>query len=238
MQSATSSRLTRNQGKKIARQSLGMIIFAIVAVLVFIFILMPKLIGLFFNFIGTGDLSFKEEDTVPPQIPVVLPLPESTKEDQLLVEGYAEAKTQVVILNNSEKVGEVTVDDEGAFEYELSLVNGDNSLSFYGIDEAENESTVTTPFTIVQDKEAPTLELENLTNGQEILSKSNQNYVIKGKTEPRAKLSVNERSIYVSADGSFQSNYFLAEGDNELKFVMEDRAGNKAEQVLTIKFRY
>ncbi len=238
MQSATSSRLTRNQGKKIARQSLGMIIFAIVAVLVFIFILMPKLIGLFFNFIGTGDLSFKEEDTVPPQIPVVLPLPESTKEDQLLVEGYAEAKTKVIILNNSEKVGEVTVDDEGAFEYELILVNGDNSLSFYGIDEAENESTVTTPFTIVQDKEAPTLELENLTNGQEILSKSNQNYVIKGKTEPRAKLSVNERSIYVNADGGFQANYFLAEGDNELKFVMEDRAGNKAEQIITVKFRY
>ncbi|MCC6711310.1 MAG: hypothetical protein IT416_03080 [Candidatus Pacebacteria bacterium] len=238
MQSATSSRLTRNQGKKIARQSLGMIVFAILAVLVFIFILMPKLIGLFFNFIGTGDLSFKEEDTVPPQIPVVLPLPESTKEDQLLVEGYAEAKTKVIILNNSEKVGEVTVDDEGAFEYELILVNGDNSLSFYGIDEAENESTVTTPFTIVQDKEAPTLELENLTNGQEILSKSNQNYVIKGKTEPRAKLSVNERSIYVNADGGFQSNYFLAEGDNELKFVMEDRAGNKAEQIITVKFRY
>lgn len=238
MQSPVSSRLTRNQGKKMARQSMVMVLFSIMAAGVFFFVLMPKLIDIFFGFLGTGDLSFNQDDQVPPQLPVVLPLPESTKEGTLVVEGYGEPKTKVVVLNNGEKVGEVKVDDEGAFKYDLALTDGENKLTFYGIDDAENESSTTNGFIITLDQEPPALELENLTDGQEILSKSNQNYSIKGKTEARAKLYINDRSVYVDAEGKFQASYFLAEGNNELKFTIEDRAGNKAEKIFNVKFRF
>ena len=87
MQRTPSSRLARNQGKKIARQSITMIIFSIGVVILFFFVLMPRLIDLFFNFLGTGDLSFNNDDEIAPQIPVVLQLPEATKESKLKVEG-------------------------------------------------------------------------------------------------------------------------------------------------------
>ncbi len=44
---------------------------------------------------------------------------------------------------NSEELEQVEVDDEGKFEYDLLLEDGDNELVLYGIDEAENESVQT-----------------------------------------------------------------------------------------------
>jgi hypothetical protein len=237
MKRTATSRLTRNQGKKMARQSVGMIIFSIATIIIFFFVLMPRIIDIFFRFLGTGDLTFKEEDTIPPQVPVVLPLPESVSDSALLIEGYGEAKTKIIVVNNGEKVDELVVDDDGAFKYEVNLIDGENKLAFYGVDDAENEST-TKEVMVTLDTEAPTLELENLEDGQEILSKENQSYTIKGKTEPNSKLNINERSVYVDSEGNFKTSYYLQEGDNELKFIVEDRAGNQSERTIIVKFRY
>jgi len=232
-----SSRLARSQGKKIARQSAGMIFFSITGLLVFLFILMPRIIDIFFRFLGTGDISFKEVDTVAPQIPIVLPIPESTQESSISIEGYGEAASLVVIINNGESIEEVVVDDEGSFQYDLVLEEGENKLGFYGKDETENESDVKEIY-VNLDTEAPSLELENITDGQEILSKENQNYSIQGSTEAYSKLHINDRSVYVNSEGSFKSSYYLKEGDNTLKFIVEDKAGNITEQEFTVRFRY
>jgi len=212
-------------------------VFSVLAVILFVFVIMPRAINIFFGFLGTGDINFKEEDNVPPQIPIVLPLPESVKESALMIEGYGEAESMVIIIKNGEEVDEIKVDDDGSFKYEANLSEGENKIGFYGKDEAENESDVKEVF-VTLDMESPTLELENLENGQEILLKENQSYLIKGKTEPHASLSINDRSGYVDGEGNFKVSYYLQEGDNELKFIIEDKAGNVTEQTLNIKFRY
>lgn len=237
MKRRATSRLTKSQGKKMARQSVAMIIFSIAAVLIFFFVIMPRVIDIFFRFLGTGDLTFREEDTIPPQVPIVLPLPEAVNEAALLVEGYGEAKTKIVVVKNGEQIDEIEVDSEGLFEYEVELSDGENKLAFYGIDEAENESA-TKEVMVSLDTEAPVLELENLEDGQEILSKENQSYTIKGKTEPSSRLNINDRSVYVDSEGNFKTSYYLQEGDNELKFTIEDQAGNQSERTITVKFRY
>jgi len=70
MQRQYTSRLARRQGKKIIRQSTRMIILAILGVILFIFVIMPQVVQLFFRLFGTGDLSPLTSDTVPPQVPV------------------------------------------------------------------------------------------------------------------------------------------------------------------------
>jgi len=220
-----------------ARQSVIMIVFSVLAVILFLFVIMPRAINMFFGFLGTGDISFKEEDNVPPQIPIVLPLPESVKDAALMIEGYGEADSMLIVVKNGEEIDEIQIDDTGSFKYEIDLSDGENKIGFYGKDEAENESDVKEVI-VTLDMESPTLELENLENGQEILLKENQSYMIKGKTEPHAKLSINDRSGYVDGEGNFKVSYYLQEGDNELKFVIEDKAGNISEQTLNVKFRY
>lgn len=237
MQQPISSRLARRQGEKMARQSVAMIVFSISVLVIFVFFLMPRLINLAFSFLGSGDISFKNEDKIPPQIPVVLPLPEATKESVLKLEGYGEAKTSIFIINNGTEVTSVTVDDEGKFSYELTLSEGENKIRLYGKDEAGNESTVK-EVAVALDTEKPGLELENLTEDTQVITKQNQNYSIKGKTEPHSKLTINDRSVYVDGEGLFTTSYYLQEGDNTLKFKIEDKAGNATEKEFRVNFKY
>ena len=237
MQREYSSRLARRQGKKIIRQSTMMIILAILGAIIFIFVIMPQIIQLFFRIFGSGDVNFIGNDTVPPQVPVLLTLVEATNQDTIESTGYGEAGSQVVIVRNGEETGKTDVNSEGQFSYTLELVDGDNAVNLYGVDETGNESSTRTVL-IIRDTEAPSLAFEALENGKQITLRSNQNLTIRGETEPGSQLTLNDRSVYVNSDGTFSTTYYLQEGDNVLRFVVTDEADNRTEREVTVNFRY
>jgi bacillopeptidase F len=231
-----SSRLARRQGKKMMRQSALMIFLAIAGLLLFVFVIMPQAVQLFFRIIGTGDLSSTANDTVPPQVPVVTLTPEATKETSLAIEGFGEADSEVVVVINGQEVGRTAVDTEGKFTYTLSLEEGENTVSLYGVDEAGNESH-TRDFTVTQDNQAPTLAFEDLENGKQVTLRKNQTLEIRGETEVGAQLILNDRTVFVRTDGTFSTSLFLQEGDNALHFVATDKAGNTTDRSVTVNFR-
>lgn len=231
------SRLARRQGKNITRQSMLMIALAIIGSLLFFFIVMPQVVQLFFRVIGGGDLGLTQEDTVPPQVPVIAPPPEATNQSSVTIKGYGEAKSEVVLVVNGEERQRQSVNEAGEFELSFDLSEGENAVNLYGVDDAENEST-TRDFLIVFDKIAPTLAFEDLENNKQITLKQNQNLTIRGETEPESQLTLNERNVYVNSDGTFSTVYFLQEGDNNLKFIVIDQAGNRSEREVKINFRY
>ena len=129
------------------------------------------------------------------------------------------------------------MDDEGKFQYELALTEGENKIGAYGKDEAENESVVKEA-KVVLDTENPGLELENLTEDMQVITKENQNHSIQGKTEPYSRMTINDRTVYVDSEGIFSTSYYLQEGDNILKFKIEDKAGNFTEKEFRVNFKY
>lgn len=237
MQKTYSSRLARRQGKKMIRQSWLMIILAIVGAALFLFVLMPQIVQLFFRIFGNGDLTFSQEDTVPPQIPIVTPLPEATKENTIEINGFGEPDSQVVIVDNGEEMARTDVDQDGNFTYTLELADGDNEINVYGVDKAANESNTKT-FLVVKDNEAPGLAFEDLEDGKQITLRQNQTLTIRGETEPNSQLTLNDRNVYVSSDGTFSTSFYLNEGDNTLKFIVIDQADNRTEREVRVNFRY
>jgi len=231
------SRLARRQGKKMARQSLLMILLAIAGSLIFLFIIVPQIVQLFFRFFGSGDLNFNPEDTIPPQVPVISPPPEATKESSVVLDGFGEAKSLVVVVINGREIDRAIVDDKGQFSYTLKLDEGENLVSLYGVDQADNESA-SKQYVIIRDTKAPSLVFEDLNNDKQITGRDQQNFNIKGETEPDSQLSLNERNIYVRSDGTFTTQIYLQEGDNTLKFVVVDQAGNRTEQTIKVNFKY
>lgn len=219
------------------RQSTWMIILAIAGLLLFVFIVMPQAVQLFFRIFGAGDLSFSQEDSVPPQVPVVTLPPEATKESSVVLEGFGEADSQVVVVVNGQEDGKIDVNQEGQFLYTLDLTEGDNAVSLYGVDKAENKSN-NRDFTIVMDKTAPSLAFEDLDDGKQVTLRKNQNFLIRGETEAGSQLALNDRNVYVNNDGTFSTNYYLQEGDNSLKFVTTDKAGNQTMREVRINFKY
>ncbi|HOW03182.1 MAG: hypothetical protein KBH94_02185 [Caldisericia bacterium] len=62
---------------------------------------------------------------------------------------------------------------------------------------------------------------------------------IKGKTEPGAVLTINEKEVPVNEDGSFSVEIVLTMGENKIEIIAKDAAGNesKIEKIVTLKER-
>lgn len=232
-----SSRLVKKEKNKLQKQTFGFLFFGVVILLLFVFLIVPNLIRLFFAVIDK-DSPLTETDVVPPQVPVLASTPvEATFSASLQLTGFAEADSTVVFLLNSAKSAEVKVDSEGNFAHELALNEGQNELSIFGVDVAGNESLKTRTYLIARDSEAPFLDLEEPKDGAVIELKKNRTLTIKGKTEPGARLQINDRLVLADSEGNFSSNYYLAEGKNELKFIVIDKATNQTERTIEVEFR-
>jgi len=233
----SSSRLTKREKSKIQKQTIYYLFFGIVILLLFVFLIMPNLIRLFFAIIDK-DSSAVEKDTVPPQVPILSSNPvEATFSASLSLKGFAEPKSKVIFLLNAAKSAEVTVSEEGQFEHELELIDGENELSIFGVDETGNESLKTRSYLITRDSEAPILDIEEPKDGAVIELKKNRTTTIKGKTEPSAKIIINGRMVLADAEGNFSTNYYLAEGKNELEFEAIDKATNKTQKKIEVEFK-
>lgn len=232
-----SSRLVKKEKSQVEKQTFTYLFFGIVILLLFIFLIVPNLIKLFFAIIDK-DSPFVEKDTVPPQVPILSVNPvEATYSATLNLNGFAEPKSKVVFLVDSAKSAEIQVTEDGQFEHELALAEGQNELSIFGIDEAGNESLKTKTYLITRDSEAPILEIEEPKDGSVIELKKNRTTTIKGKTEPGAKILMNDRMLLADKDGNFSTNYYLGEGKNELKFIVTDKATNQTERTIEVEFR-
>lgn len=232
-----SSRLVKKEKKQLQRQTWLYLLFGVALLLLFVLVLVPNLIRLFFAIIDR-ESPFVETDTVPPQVPVLSSTPvEATFSASLNLTGFAEADSTVVFVLNSSKAAEVTAAEDGSFSYELALADGLNELSIFGVDAAGNESLKTRTYQIVRDDEAPFLELSEPKDGAVIELEKNRTLSIQGSTEPEARLLINDRLVLADKEGNFSSNYYLAEGKNQLLFIITDKAGNRTERQIEVEFR-
>jgi len=229
--------LIKKEEKKMRQQTLLYIFFGLVLMALFIFLIVPNLIRLFFAILG-DDTQLDIGDDVPPQVPILATAPpEATFSAKLNLAGFAEPESTVIFVLNGVELNQTEVNEEGEFEEDLALESGDNELTLYGLDQAGNESLQSKSYQVVLDQEAPGLEVIKPEADSLIELKKNRNTAIEGVTEPLAKVYLNERLILADSEGNFSSTYYLDEGDNELKFVAIDQAGNQTELEIKVEFR-
>jgi bacillopeptidase F len=230
------SRLTKHEQNKVAKQTAMIAGVSIVVALVFFFVVIPGLI----RFVGAaldGNINTDLADTIPPQKPVLAAPPDATPSAKVLIKGYTEAKAAVYVVANGEKTGEVIANDTGDFEIDVALTAGENTITAYAKDQAGNESELGKQYMIIMDNEVPKLELKDLADGQSFQTRQNQLLTVSGTTEPKARVYLNDRLVFAKADGSFTTKHQLNEGENILKFRILDQAGNQFEKELKVQFK-
>ncbi len=86
----------------------------------------------------------------------------------------------------------------------------------------------------VKDITPPILEIEEIPNVV-----YEEKLIVKGKTEPDAKVLINGKEITVKEDGSFSVEIVLEKGENKIEIIARDTAGNetKIERVVILKER-
>lgn len=154
--------------------------------------------------------------TRPPEITIAGPLNDQwTNEDLISVAGVVPAGTSLKINGQ-----EATVAEDGQFEREVILQEGDNVLNLAATDDVGNE---TTQEIVVHRKTIPPpLEL-NVQDG-ETFQRSEVQLI--GKTEAGATILVGGQAVTVSPVGEFQTTVSLIDGENLLEVVAQDQANN------------
>ncbi|NCN87464.1 MAG: hypothetical protein GW941_01060 [Candidatus Pacebacteria bacterium] len=232
-----SSRLAKKEHRKLAQQT-AIIIFVILALILgFLFLILPNIVRVAFNVLD-GDVITNSSDDIPPQVPILDAPVEATYSGTIKLTGYGEAKSEVILVLNGDEADKKIITDEGTFELDAELTEGENSITTYSVDEAKNESLTSKKYSITLDKELPTIQIEEPENESTITLRKNQITTIKGLTEPNARVFISGRLSVANSEGNFTGTYSLQEGENKILIKAIDKAGNESESELTVNFAY
>lgn len=231
------SRLAKKEQKKLMTQTALTLSLVVVIILVFLFFVLPNIVRVAFNVLDADPIA-KSEDTLPPQIPILEAPVEATFSSQIKLSGYGEAKSEIILVVNGNEVDKKIIADDGTFSLDVTLTDGENTITTFSKDEAQNESSASKKFIVILDTTVPTIEIESPQDGERITLRKNQITTIKGKTEPRAKVFIDSRLVLADQEGNFQGNYNLQEGDNKIIIRAIDLAGNQSESSLLVNFAY
>ncbi|PIU68835.1 hypothetical protein COS81_02440 [candidate division WWE3 bacterium CG06_land_8_20_14_3_00_42_16] len=165
----------------------------------------------------------------PPQIN---PLPKLTNQSQLTISGQAQANDRIRLLLSGNEVDTAMADQDGNFIFEnVTLHEGENNFSLTAVTDGNESQPVN--LSVVSDKTPPTLTLEKPADGQK-QEGVNSTVTIEGITEPDAFLVVNEHQVIVENTGKFSYRLNLAPGENKIKIIAKDEAGNETTAEKTV----
>lgn len=163
--------------------------------------------------------------TEPPGVTLTAPLQSAwTNQTITLVKGSADPGVTVTVNNQP-----VTPDEEGRFEHEVMLNEGENRIQVQAVNDVGN---VTSLERVVYLKTRPPEISLNVSEGAAV---SDSLLLLSGHTEAGATVNVNGRVVPVSTLGDFQASVFLVAGDNLIKLSAVDPAGNQT--ILTRRVR-
>lgn len=158
--------------------------------------------------------------------PVIDPIPEATFSSTLSITGRGTAKTQVIIYVNDQQFKKFAVNDDGTFTLsDIPVDEGDVTLSSKIADDKGNTSDLSNIIKVTIDRKPPTLELTKPDDGAKIQDGTHK-ATVEGKTDEDSRVSINDRIVVVRSGGSFTYSMPLSDGENTLKIVAIDPAGN------------
>lgn len=230
------SRLSR----KIDQQSRKNLFFSLLGIIVVIFILIKFGIPLLVNFslFISGSKNTENEnisnvkDFVP--VPILNSMPSATSSAEVIISGFASPKQIIELYINENLIDKKLADDKGIFSFEERINSGENIIKAKAIIK-NNESEFSSPISIVLRNNPPMLQIDSPIDNQSF-SKDQTIIDIKGTTDPDVKVTVNGFRAITDATGHFLYRLSLSSGENKLKIIAEDQAGNRTEKELTVTF--
>lgn len=169
--------------------------------------------------------------------PPVLNIPfEATNTAQIDIKGFGAPNSKVKLYMDDEPKLTVDVGSEGTFTFEkVPLALGTNNIFGKTINEQGSESLPSKTIKIIYDSEKPSLAVSEPEDNKKIQG-GERKVKVAGKTEPGAKVFVNDTQVIVSGDGSFTTDQPLNDGDNTISIKAQDPALNFSEVQKTVNY--
>lgn len=232
------SLLSRKEEKRDLKRAYFFTFLTIICIIAIIVWGIPSLIkmAIFFGDIRSSSQPVEIKDNLPPQTPIFNSLPEATNSAEIEISGISEAGASVKIFMTGNENKEVIADKDGKFSLnDLKLTLGNNEIYAIATDKDGNQSKSSDKITVWYDNEPPNLEISQPIDKTVITSENGKIDII-GKTDPEANVSVNSHSVILDKDGNLKYSLNLSTGDNNIKIVATDNAGNQTVKDLTVTY--
>lgn len=159
---------------------------------------------------------------------------DATNSASIKLSGIADPKVTVELWQNDASVDTTVVGDEGKFSFDVSLKKGDNLFAVQATSEQGVKSEKSEIYKISYLNSNPKIEITSPKDGDTV---KDSPVSISGKSDSGVTVTINDRLAIVRSDGSFTGNLSLSNGDNKVKVVITDRAGNQTTREITIKYQ-
>lgn len=177
-----------------------------------------------------------DKDIIPPQAPTLSALPEATNSASLLVEGYTEAGASLDILINDQISLTDKAKGDGSFSSVATLDSESNRVQVRATDESGNFSMSEVEI-VGLDRKPIEITVSSPKDGTEFFGKNNQVIDINGETNKTdSQVIINSSFVVVDKNGAFVHRIQLQSGNNEIRVVASDKAGNSSESVFTLVY--
>src|SRR5436309_8989110 len=166
--------------------------------------------------------------------PIADSLPAYTRDPQLQLTGKVpsfavQAGRSLQVVLNGAVVATTPLDPSGAFNANLALKDGANSIGVALI--ADRDVVAVSSYTVVLDRTPPTMTVTQPATGSTVDAK---NIVVAGTTEVGSTITVNGRIVVITPEGRFTDSFSAAPGSVPITVVARDRAGNETTEKLTV----
>ena len=230
------SRLNKNTVKNTKKT----IFLSILGIVILLFLLFRFGIGLIINFSlflsGSKDQQgLTGQNTLNYIAPPTLnPLPNATNSAYLIISGKSAKDITIELFINDENIDKVQTDKNGNFSFSQNLKNGDNQIKTRALYK-DKKSDFSNTFNIILKNSNPTLDINSPTEGQSF--KKDQNSVnVTGKTDQGVSVTINGFWAVMEDSNNFSYILSLQNGDNDIKIVAIDQAGNKTEKSIRVNY--
>ena len=229
------TRRSRRLEKKTKRN----IVLSLLGILI-IFVFMIKLgIPLMANFAifvsgfkSTNEV--KNNDNAFIQPPVLDPIPSATNSAEIQITGKSVNNSKVQLFINDQLMNDTSTDGNGNFRFTKSLSLGDNQIKTR-VEVGGKQSSFSDTATVTYKNSAPSIIIDSPPDGG-VFSKDNKSVNVTGKIDGGASVTVNGFWAIVDENNNFSYTLPLQNGDNEIKVVVTDQAGNKSEKTIKVKY--
>lgn len=227
--------------KSFQRKSRNTFIFSILGIIIIIILLfkfgLPLISDASFLFGKFTSSSDKKEVTETSKefisVPILDGIPKATKEKTLKISGSSVSGLNIDIYVNGNKEAETKADENGDFETKIELTEGENIIKVKAL-KGDLESDFSPSQKILYKIKGPELSIDSPSEGAQ-LSGSNP-IEVKGKTDPESSVIVNDFQAITNSQGEWYYLLTLKGGDNEIKTVSTDKAGNSTEKLIHVNY--
>lgn len=169
--------------------------------------------------------------SIPISKPKISPLPESTNQKNITVEGTTSPGEEVTLEGPTGTQTTVS-ESSGAFSFaKVTLKRGLNLIKISVLD--SNGEKLEESYVITYDNKPPLLDIFEPKDGQ-TYSKSTKIIEVIGKTEEEAVVFINDLQVIVDPGGQFSFNYPAKTGTLILNIEATDKASNKEKVTITV----